>query len=63
MHGLTVLALLSTPVARAADDTPWTDRISISGDVRYRNEWSITRPGDLDMRWRQRVRTPGQCNQ
>ena len=56
MPGLVALALLSVPSANAADDTPWTDRITFAGDVRYRNEWSITRPGGADMRWRQRVR-------
>ena len=57
MHPASPLLLalsLATGPARAAGS--WTEHLAFAGDLRYRNEWSLTRPGDEDMRWRQRVR-------
>ncbi len=54
MIALLPALLLVTNAAHAEDG--WTSRIKFSGDMRYRNEWSITRPGGEDMRWRQRIR-------
>ena len=44
---------LLTAAAFAAPEAPEVVPI---GDIRYRDELSVTRPGDADMRFRQRVR-------
>ncbi len=57
LSSATLLAAALTAAPARADG--WTDHIKLSGDFRYRNEWSTGMPQDLygkDMRWRQRVR-------